>query len=83
MLMPRDAKSTMGMSQGPKINSNNEHNSFLFHETFGFTIFKYKITNSGHNSVMKKNGKLFSIITGAKMEYFIREANVCSNTHTN
>ena len=83
MFMPRDAKSKNGMSQEPKINSNNKLNSFLFYETFGFPIFKYKITNTGCNSVMKKNGKLFSIITEAKMEYFTREVNICLNTHTN
>ena len=81
--MPRDAKSKNGMSQEPKINSNNKLNSFLFYETFGFPIFKYKITNTGCNSVMKKNGKLFSIITEAKMEYFTREVNIRLNTHTN
>lgn len=80
--MPRDAKSKMGISQEPKINSNNKLNSFLFYETFGFPSFKYEITNTGHNSVMKKNEKLF-ITTGATMEYFTREVNICSNTHTN
>lgn len=72
MFMPRDAKSEMGISQEPKINSNNKPNSFLFYETFGFLIFKYEITNTGHSSGMKKNGKLF-IISGATMEYFTNE----------
>lgn len=83
MFMPRDAKSKKGLSWEPKINSNNKLNSFLFYETFGFPIFNYEITNTGHNSVMKKNGKLFSILTEAKMEYFTREVSICSNTHTN
>lgn len=58
MFMPRDAKSKMGISQEPKINSNNKPNSSLFYETFGFPISKYKFTNTGHNSVMKKSGNL-------------------------
>lgn len=82
MFMPRDAKSKKGMSRKRKINSNNKLNSLLLYETFGFPIFKYEITNTGHDSVMKKNGKLFSV-TEAKMEYFTREVNICSNTHTN
>lgn len=60
-------KSKKGMSQDPRINSNNKLNSFLFYETFSFPIFKYKITNTGHNSVMKKNGKLSSTIIGANV----------------
>lgn len=71
MFMPTDAKCKMGISQEPKINSNNKPNSFLFYKTFGSPICIYKITNTGHNYVMKKNRKLF-IITGAKMEYFTR-----------
>lgn len=59
--MPRDAKSKMGLSQEPKINSNNKPNSFLFYETFGLPVFIYKITNTGHNSVMIKDRKLFII----------------------
>ena len=57
MFMPRDAKSKKGISWEPKINSNNKLNSFLFYETFGFPIFNYEITKTGHNYVMKKNGK--------------------------
>lgn len=60
-------KSKKGMSQEPRINSNNKLNSFLCYETFSFPIFKYEITNTGHSSVMKKNWKLSSIITGAKV----------------
>lgn len=75
-------KSKKGMSQKPKINSNNKLNSFLLYETFSFPIFKYEITNEGYNSVMKKNGKLSSIITGSKLEPFTREVSICSNTPT-
>lgn len=50
----------------------NKLNRFPFHETFAFPIFKNEISNTGHNSVMKNNVKLFSIITRAKMEYFTR-----------
>lgn len=37
----------------------NKLNRFPFHETFAFPIFKNEISNTGHNSVMKNNVKLF------------------------